>query len=67
MHDEMKETQQSRGKLPKTRRAIDWVLACIVRLPMIAIILTILAAIIFALLLIFAPDIAREILAFLQK
>lgn len=67
MNDEMKEIRQPRGKLPKTRRAIDWVLACIVRLPMFAIILAILAAILFALLLIFAPDTAQRFLQFLTN
>lgn len=67
MNDEMKEVRQPRGKLPKTHRAIDWVLACIVRLPMIAIILAILAAILFALLLIFAPDTAKRFLQFLTN
>ena len=67
MHDEIKEEQQSRGKLPKTRRAIDWVLACIIRLPVIAAILAILATVLITLLAIFAPDIAEKFIQFLAN
>ena len=62
MHDEMKETQQSRGKLPKTRRAIDFVCACIIRLPIYAVIIAVIALIAFFIAYVQNPETALNFL-----
>lgn len=62
MNDEMKEIRQPRGKLPKTRRALDFVCACIIRLPIYAVIIAVIAVIAFFIAYMQNPETALNFL-----
>lgn len=60
--DEMRETKLPRGKMPKTRRAIDFVCACIIRLPIYAVIIAVIAVIAFFIAYVQNPETALNFL-----
>lgn len=67
MNEDMKEIKQSHWQMPKSRRALDWILSCIIRAPIILAVLAVIGAILFVLLLIFEPDIAKMIITFFEN
>lgn len=52
--------------MEKTRRALDWLFSCLIRLPIIALALGILGIIIFVLLLAFNPEAASAVIQFFK-
>lgn len=53
---------EQRVEMPKTRKAIDWLCACLIRLPMVAVGAAVILGVIFFIAYMVAPDVAMSFL-----